>query len=364
MRRSLIVCFFAYALLATAHPAAAQRLLPASFGGWNENTWQSVSLEQALGEDAAAIREYGFVAVERADYVRGKGTLSLTLYKMVDPSAAYGAFTFLRAPEMTQSKISIYSASSASRALIVIGNFLVDANGSGVSLASSDLKSLAVALKSKADPRPFPTLANRLPPHGIVSGSEHYFLGPVALQRLFPVATGDWLGFGEGAEAFSARYQSGGQAITLLVAEFPTQQVAAKCFDSVQSAVRSVQGAPNSALTLAAIERKDDLISIAFGQNGSKYASALIDQIESGHNVIWDEPTYKATDLSWGTYVVGAFTGTGIIMLFSIASGIGFGFLRVLVKFLLPGKVFDRHRAIEVIQLGLTGKEINTKDFY
>ena len=62
--------------------------------------------------------------------------------------------------------------------------------------------------------------------------------------------------------------------------------------------------------------------------------------------------------------VVGAIMGTGAIMVLAIAAGIGFGGLRLLVKFFLPGKIFDRKDQVEILQLGLTSKPIKAEDFY
>jgi hypothetical protein len=364
VRRILLSCLIACSLLATAHLSAAQGLLPPSLGSWTAGAAQAATLEQAAGADAAAIREYGFVAVERAEYARGAEALSVTLYRMADPSAAYGAFTYLRPAGMAPSNLSRFAAASANRALVVVGNFLIDANGAAVAQSRNDIESLAAALKSKADARPFPSIAGHLPTEGMVVGSEHYIMGPIALHALLPVGSGDWLGFSNGAEAISARFRKGGQEVTLLVVEYPTQQIAAKHFDSAQPILHSSSDAPIPGYLFLAWERDDDLISIVFGPAPSTFANSLVKKVVFGHNITWNEPSYKATDLSWPTYVVGAFTGAGIIMLFSIVSGIGFGIIRVLVKTFLPGKVFDRHGSIEVLQLGLTGKPINTKDFY
>jgi hypothetical protein len=42
----------------------------------------------------------------------------------------------------------------------------------------------------------------------------------------------------------------------------------------------------------------------------------------------------------------------------------GVGGVRLLVKKLLPGKIFDRPERMEIIQLGLSSKPIEAKDFY
>ena len=47
-----------------------------------------------------------------------------------------------------------------------------------------------------------------------------------------------------------------------------------------------------------------------------------------------------------------------------VAAGLGFGGFRLFIKYLLPGKVFDRSDDIEILQLGLASKPIQAKDFY
>jgi hypothetical protein len=346
------------------HASAAQGLLPASFGSWNSRGGQAITLEQAAGADAAAIREYGFIGIGRAEYERGADTLSVTLYRMADPSDAYGAFTYLRPGGMATSNLAHFASTSPNRALLVVGNFLIDVSGPAVANSHDDIQSLASILQPKADSRPFPAIGGHLPTEGMVPGSEHYILGPIALHALLPVGSGDWLGFSNGAEAFSARFRNAGQEVTLLVVEYPTQQIAARHFDSAQPILQSSSTSPFPGYLFLSWERDDDLISIVFGRAPSTYANSLVKKVIFGHNVAWNAPSYKATDLSWPVYIIGAFTGTGIVMVFSIISGIGFGFLRLLIKYIAPGKVFDRHKSMEVIQLGLTGNRINTKDFY
>ena len=155
MRRILISCLVACSLLAAARPSAAQGLLPPSFGSWNAGARQPVTLEQIAGTNAEAIREYGFKAIERVEYARKADTLTVTLYRMMDPSAAYGAFTYLRPAGMRPQYISRYAAGSANRALVVVGNLLIDANGAAVALSMKDIGMLAGTLKSRADPSPF-----------------------------------------------------------------------------------------------------------------------------------------------------------------------------------------------------------------
>ena len=80
--------------------------------------------------------------------------------------------------------------------------------------------------------------------------------------------------------------------------------------------------------------------------------------------VTWNEPTHTITDPSISQIVVGAILDTGSIMMLAVAAGLGFGGFRLFIKYLLPGKVFDRSDDIEILQLGLASKPIQAKDFY
>ncbi len=80
--------------------------------------------------------------------------------------------------------------------------------------------------------------------------------------------------------------------------------------------------------------------------------------------VTWNEPHQTYTEPSISKMVVGAILGTGTIMLLAIVAGIGFGGFRLVVKFFFPGKVFDREKQMEILQLGISSKPIRAKDFY
>ena len=62
--------------------------------------------------------------------------------------------------------------------------------------------------------------------------------------------------------------------------------------------------------------------------------------------------------------IVGSIIGSGVICLFALIAGISFGGLRLIVKRVMPGKVFDRSEYVQILQLGLGSKPINSEDFY
>ncbi len=370
VRRILFACLIVLLTALFIRPASAQNSLPSGFGNFNATDIlipTPFTFEESAGTNAPIIREYGFESFEDRIYDRGKekGVLEVKLYRMVDPTAAYGAFTFLRTPEMPVSNLAKFAAVYKDHALIVVGNFLLDIRGSALASPTSELNLLVKALQPKADTRPFPIIVEHLPPAGLVAGSEHYASGPLALRSVLPVADGDWLGFAQGGEAVIARYRKGNQEVTLLIAEYPTQQLAASRFEKISLILHPPSGAAATKdLHVIASRRDAGLISIVLATHQTEYADALLGQIIFGHDVVWNEPSFKAKDLPWSAYVIGSFLGSGIIIVFAFVSGLGFAVIRLITKRFFPGLVFDRHRSMEVIQMGLSGRPVNTKDFY
>src|SRR5262249_54498340 len=81
-------------------PVPTTPLLPGSFGAWSAPAPSfmafSASLDSTLGPDAPIFREYSVESVERRAYSQGYQNATLMLYRVRDPSTAYGVYTFLR----------------------------------------------------------------------------------------------------------------------------------------------------------------------------------------------------------------------------------------------------------------------------
>lgn len=356
-------------LASMALPAAAQDLLPPSFSGWNAPAAaievRPDALEGFVGADAAVLREDGTLAAERRVYSRGTETLTVTLYRMRDSTAAYGAYTYLLTEQMSPASLAERSCWSRARALILEGNLVLDITGSDVRPLAAGLKKLVARLAPQADKTPYPTLGRYLPVRGLVSNSERYFLGPLALNHLLPLGNGDWLGFADGAEAELARYRIHGQEATLLLASYPTPQVAARKLEELSHwlPLNPAEEQADDRPVLFA-RRSGSLMALVAHTRSRAVADSLLQQIHYESEVTWNEPRHRLTDPSISQIVVGTIVGTGIILLFALVAGIGFGGMRLLVKHFFPGKVFDRASQVEILQLGLSSKPIEAKDFY
>ncbi len=355
------------ALLAVAaYPARAQRVLPQSFGGWAVAASLDTDLDRAAGDAAPILRENGAKSVERLSYTNGADTLLVTLYRLKDASAAYGAYSFLRTPAMAGAKLTEHSSLSHDRALILVGNLVADVSAKDIQQKTADLKLLIGQIRKQAEAGLYPALWQYLPLDGIVSHSDRYILGPVALHRELPLAEDDWLDFSSGAEAELARYRLDGQELTLVLVEYPTPQIASKRLETLAKRF-NLNSAPkpgqNDKPALFAWQNSS-LIALVANAHSQTIADVLFQNVKYHADLTWNEPSFSFTQPGWGTILVGIIFGTGILCAFALASGLAFGILRIVVKHFWPGKVFDRTSQVQILQLGLSSKPIEAKDFY
>jgi uncharacterized protein DUF6599 len=361
MRRALATVAL---LLFASFPAAAQGILPISFAEWRAETGSQTISDFSTAEMGAALHEYGLTGTEMRLYELRGDTVLASLYRFKDPSGAYGAYSYMRAPEMSRAGATEHSSMAPGRALILEGNLLADVSWKGDPPSHADLKALAASLASRAEQGPYPTIGLRLPQEGMIPRTDRYILGPATLHQLLPAGDGDWLGFSEGAEAELARYRVGNEVVTLLVADFPTPQAAAKKLDEIGRRF-SLDGSPQNGDGPRLFARRSlTLVALVANARSQAVADSLLGKIDSGAELTWNEPTFSLRDPSVVQMLAGVFVGTGIICAFTLVAALAFGGVRLAVKRIFPDRVFDRSSSLQVLQLGLSSKPIEAKDFY
>jgi len=368
-------------LCLAAFPALAQRILPSSVAAWQPCSQAAASplssnppgpapsSRDALPENEVAypndvLSEYGLSSTEKESYCRGSELLDATLFRMNDPSGAYGVYSYLRTPGMSRADFTDHSSLSNDRALVLVGNLVLDIRGRDLRKNVPDLKALVASVEPRAQEGPLPELWQRLPTKNVVEGTDRYVLGPQTLNQLFPGGLGDSLGFSKGAEAEVAHYRVGGHDATLLIADFPTPQLAEQTLAGLEMKfnVNGSKAAPSSPPLFA--KRSLTIVAIVSGAPSETEANALLNQVHSGTVLTWNEPTFQFKEPSIEVMVVGGIVGTGAICVFALIAGVAFGGVRLIVKRFFPGKVFDRGSHLQVLQLGLGSKPINSDDFY
>ena len=265
---------------------------------------------------------------------------------------------------MAHADFTDHSSMSEQRALILTGDVVLDVHGTNLSKHESDLKALVASVAAHAHQGPLPTIWEHLPQTGLVERSDHYVLGPIALNQFFPVSSDDWLGFSYGAEGEVAQYQVQGKETTLLVADFPTPQIAADRLMHLQRTFNINGSNPGSNMPPLFAKRSVTLLTFVSGATTQAQADTLLNQVQSDAALTWDEPTFQFKEPNIGTMIVGTIIGAGVICLFAMIAGVAFGGFRLFIKWAFPNMIFDRSTHLEVLQLGLGSKPIKSEDFY
>jgi len=358
----LLAAIFLSGVLAGVPAFAQEPVLPAKFGAWiaSPATPPVSSLPQPLQQ------ELGAKAGEASDYSNGSKTFRAVLEKFKDPSSAYAAYTGQLYVGMAPTDVRPYSAVNGERMLLLIGNFLLYVDGvKGISAA--DLRTLALAVQGHANTTPLPPIRNYLPEERLIQGTQRYAFGPAGFQAAlgtlsqgkFALLTNS-IGFSSGAEAMLASYLiAPGKSQSLLLIEYPTPQLAEQHLRHIQADLSR-----DSDLSSTNVERKASLLSLVLSPANERAAALLRNEINYETQVTWNEPSHTLTDPPWLLVVRNIFLGTFAFCGLALVLGLAFGGVRVITKRLFPGKVFDRPENMEVLQLGLSGKRIDPRDFY
>jgi len=338
-------------------------VLPKQFASWAGTP--SAAPPDALLQPPLQ-HELGLQTPEASEYSSKGKKIHAILQKYKDPSSAYSAYTLQLLAGMQPSDVRTSSAVAPDRILMLIGNFVLDVE-QAKNISTADLRALASAVDGRADSSPLPPIRAYLPEDRLVQGTQRYALGPAGFnaalgslnENKFASLTQE-IGFATGAEAMLASYQfSSVKSQDLLIIDYPTPQVAEQRLRHMQAVL-----AENPGLANATIERRGSLLSLVLSPVSAESAAKLRDEIRYGTQVTWNEASQTLTDPPWLMVVKDIFMGTLVFCGLAIVLGIAFGGVRVMTKRFFPGKVFDRAEDMEVLQLGLSGKRIDPRDFY
>jgi len=311
-------------------------------------TYDEKNIETIAGRRAPAIVRYGLIGATRQSWKGPEGTARLTLYEMVDASAAYGLFTLERdihQPGFASLPFGSEGFRVGNRSTFWQSEYVVSLEGS-----DSATESIARIISQNIFGRSRrPPVSNLLPPSSLVPGSEKYVVEQSSIGRnadLGPEA----FGFEDSVEVATADYRVDGKPAHLILLLYPTQQVAKKYVEQ-WDAKNPDDGAFRKRIGAA--------LALVRGTRDPGVAKAILDGVNYETQVTWNEPK---PDISIRTVILTIFTFIGIALVFTIMVGLSFGGVRIFMKARYPGRIFDRPEEMEIIQLklgqGLSHKEL------
>jgi len=347
------------ALVGGGTARAIDSTLPRQFSGWQMAGSAQASKDPGAADpvDAAVLKEYGFTDFESATYTRGDGRkLTLKTARFQDSSGAYGAFTYYKLPQMLVEKIGDQAASLNERVLFYRGNVLVDAVFDKLNVMSAaELRELAGQLPSLGgNSAKLPGLPAYLPRAGYVKNTAKYVVGPVTLRKLEAPIPAELIDFAAGAEVVLGRYQTAGGDATLILVNYPTNQIAADHLQKLESA-RQQSGSSQGIATGRPFfdKRTGPILVIASGSLSQGEAKSLLAAVNYDADVTWNENTYLTKKDNLANLLVNIIVLCGILILFAAVAGLAFGGIRIFIRRILPEKVFDEPERGDFISLHL-----------
>jgi len=339
-------------------------VLPAQFAGWDakDGIIKSTDPEEADAANTPVLKEYGFQNLERATYTRDDGRkLVIRAAVFADTSGAYGAYTYYKTPVMLNEKIGGQASSLGNRVLFYQNNVLVDALFDRLSVMSAaELRELAGMLPAPApNARNLPPLPTYLPRESYQKNSAKYILGPITLDRVGAPLPASMVDFQSGAEVVIGKYSASAGEATLMLISYPTPQLAAEKLKQIEAAHQPASH-PQAATAPALLDigpfsdkRTGPIIVVAAGPLSLREAKVLLASVSYEADVTWNENTYVTKKDNVANFLFNAILLCGILIGLALVAGLGFFGVRIGIKRLFPGRVFDRPEDFEIIALHL-----------
>jgi len=230
----------AWAALAWSGQKTLESLLPADGAapGWSRDgepqAFAGEDLYVYINGGAEIYQEYGFRRVVIQDYRNAAGrSLSLEIFEMETPAAAFGMFTFKRSGQGQDVPIGSGAELEDYYLNFWKGRYLATLTGFDES-AATVAGLIAVGgrveamIMDTADP---PPLVASLPAEGLRPGSVRYLRGLLGLNNVYPFPSAHGLGF---AAAVKGDY---GEGLFLVVMDYGSDAARETAWDELRAAL-------------------------------------------------------------------------------------------------------------------------------
>jgi hypothetical protein len=352
---------------AATQAAPAPPILPTQFAAWQIQGTPQISKDASVADpaNAALLKEYGFTDVESAKYSSDdRRTLTVRAARFADASGAFGAYTFYLQPDMVREEIGDQGSSLDRRVLFYRGDVVVDAVFSQMTaMSAASLRELAGRLPMPAgNAGELPPILAFMPHHGYQTNTEKYAEGPLALNAIGSPLPAGLVDFNSNPEVVLGQYSSPSGSGTLMLIEYPTPALAIAHLRGIDAAYHAAEPQPG----VTAVEkvgpffdkRTGPIVAIVAGALSDNDAQTLLGAVHYEASVTWNENTYFDKKNNIANLLVNIILLCIIIGAISLAAGLAFGGLRVLVRHYFPGRAEE----IEFICLDLSEHSVRVKE--
>ena len=348
---------------AVAEGGGAAAILPKQFAAWEMQSKPEISKDPRAADAANAwlLKEYGFSDFESATYRSDDGrTLAIRAARFADASGAFGAYTFYLQPDMSREEIGDQGVSLERRVLFYRGNIVVDALFSQMTaMSAASLRELAGRLPLPGgNAGSLPPILAFMPHHGYQVNTERYAEGPLGLNAIGSALPAELVDFGASPEVVLGKYSFPSGTATLMLIEYPTPALAIQHLRKIDAAYHAPE--PQPGVTAAENagpffdKRSGPIIAILSGPVSQSDAQELLGAVHYEASVTWNENTYFDKKNNVANLLVNIILLCIIIGAISLAAGLAFGGVRVLIRRYVSGE----SQAQEFISLSLSERVV------
>jgi hypothetical protein len=260
-------------------------------GGWvpvgEVHLFTGEGLFEHIDGGADIYFEYGFVKLVTRDYTEGKNAVSLEIYEMKNPSAAFGIYSYNRHPALSPIDVGGEGSIHSNGLLFWQDRYYVEVRqlGSGT-IFSEDFLTLAKAVSNKigatADE---PAIMKLLPDENMVARTEVFATGPLGINNQVYVADEDLFGFKGSEAAAIARYRLREPEFSLIIAQYARDDACAEAFRRFREHFQGAESGEETQLAFSimpgkhtAVRRVDDKLFVVANADSSENALTMLDR--------------------------------------------------------------------------------------
>jgi hypothetical protein len=262
----------------------------------------------AIQADRAVWEEYGFDEAEKAVFEAGGKRYTTTAWRFRDGTGAMAAYQWIRPEGAKPVEIVSLGVSAKGGLLMVYGNYVLQWEGHMPT--EPELRFVFDRLP-RLDQSPRPAFVDAFPSRGLVDNSERYILGPESLKKFEPRIAPSLAAFHYGTEAQQGRFRVNGKDLSLLLFNYPTPNAA-------RERMAEFQKIPG-----AFVKRAGPMLAVVMPPADADAAEIVLGNIRYRANITWSDTTSNETELQrFGRFILNVFMFIGILILFSVVSGV------------------------------------------
>lgn len=317
------------------------RWLSHRLNGWRlegpVTAMSAVAFESHQPERARLIREYGLRDMAFGTYAHKGMKIRVEIFRTINFVAAYGAYSLERSAQAERVAVGTEGALEADRLGFFKGEYYLRLVREAGPVDRAALLDLGRLLDNQLSPRhsEIPVLMQHLPSDGLVTGTERFVAGPLALARFgdFQDPTDVFLLSSEAVEAAVAEYRSGDTVSPLVIVEYHTPQLAAAAYQQVR---RYMQSLPEAERARRLLKREGNYLIEVLNVQDPSAMQRIVDQIDYAPSIHWlKKDSFEnlslfqpAPEISLLDFYLTAFGFIGVSLLIAFTGGVllGMGF--------------------------------------